>query len=92
METSTLSSRYDWGEITPSNAVIEVVAAVTDQQPSELPALYEAIEPDALDLICSNGTNGRSGGGIRVTFPYAGHEVTVGSDGEVAVDAAYGQT
>lgn len=90
-EPSTLRSRYDWSVITPTNAVIEVVAAVTGQQPTELPALYEAVEPDALDLICSNGTIARSSGPIRVSFPYAGHEVTIGSDGEVAVDARHGR-
>lgn len=72
--------------ITPSNAVVEAVAVVADQQPTELPALYDSVEPDALDLICRSDTKGQGERSIRVSFSYAGHEVCVGSDGEVAVD------
>lgn len=78
-------SRYDWGVTAPSFAVIQAVAAVTNRVPSDLPALYDAVDPDMLDAMCGREAADRAGGAVQVTFSYANHTVTVRGDGEVAV-------
>lgn len=61
--------------------VIEAVAAREGVSPTELPApLYESIDPDALDSLFHVGTG-------RVTFEYLAYEVTVTSDGDVALES-----
>ncbi|MFB6129826.1 MAG: HalOD1 output domain-containing protein [Salinigranum sp.] len=66
----------------PSIAVVEAVAAAAEVSPADVdPPLAAAIDPDALDRLFAPDTDG------RVTFPYAGHEVTVTSDGLVTVEA-----
>ncbi|ELY49217.1 HalOD1 output domain-containing protein [Natronolimnohabitans innermongolicus] len=57
---------------TPVNAVIEAVAETTDSDPLDLPPLYDAVDPDALNtLITGAETN------TRVQFQYAGFDVVV---------------
>ena len=61
-------------------AVVRAVAAVDNVPVADLPPLYEAIDPDALNaLLQSNGFDG------HVTFEYADHAVRVESDGSVSV-------
>ncbi|MFB1062412.1 HalOD1 output domain-containing protein [Natrinema sp. H-ect4] len=70
---------------TPTNAVIEAVAEATDSDPLDLPPLYEAVDPDALNtLFDSSETSG------QVSFPYAGFEVTVRGS-EVEVEPLHGE-
>ena len=64
---------------TPSEAVIEAIAEKTDSDPLELPALYNAIDPDALDSLFAD----RDGG--TVTFCCCQHEITVKQDGSVVI-------
>lgn len=54
------------------NAVIEAVAEVTDSDPLDLPPLYEAVDPDALNSLF-NGSETSN----QVRFQYAGFEVVV---------------
>lgn len=69
----------------PSTAVIETVAVAADKEPTNLPALYEVIDPDSLNAACGRETSVRGDGSVRLTFTYYGHEVTVGGDGEIVV-------
>ena len=59
-----------------------ILATIAEQrgvEPSDLSVpLYEAVDPDALDALLSNG-------GVSVTFAYDGTLVSVDGDGEVAV-------
>lgn len=65
--------------------VIRAVAAYANKQPSELPLLYEAIDPDALEgIFAPTGEGAREIG--KVVFPYAGYRVTVAADGTVDVE------
>ncbi|MUW13527.1 hypothetical protein GJ633_01840 [Halorubrum sp. CBA1125] len=71
---------YDWTSMEPSTAVIETVADATGREPLALATLYDFIDSDALDSLFRS-----SDGEVSVSFTYAEHEVTVHSDGEVAV-------
>jgi len=61
-----------------SNTIIEVVAEADGVEPTELPPLYDAVEPDALDMVFSSPKPSTTRTGI-FQFPYAGFVVTVRS-------------
>jgi len=66
----------------PSETVVEAVAEFKDVDPVDLsPALYDAVDPDALDALF--GADGFADG--RVEFVYAGCEVEIDSAGQVVV-------
>lgn len=77
--------RYDWSVTPPSIAVLETIADFTGQSPTSLPPLYEVVDPDSLDTICGRGTIVKGAGLVRISFRYAGHEVTISSDGDINV-------
>jgi hypothetical protein len=74
---------YDWASTSPSTAVVETVAEATDRGPMALPQLYDTIDTDALDSLFRP-----DGGPVSVSLAFAGCDVTVRSDGEVAVRPA----
>ncbi|OVE85225.1 HalOD1 output domain-containing protein [Natronolimnobius baerhuensis] len=61
---------------------VAVITAVANRQgcdPSDLPPLYDAIDPDALDAVFdSTRADGARQG--RLSFTYDGHEVVIDSD------------
>lgn len=61
----------------PSSTVVRAVADAEEVEPTELPALYEAIDPDALDALFQGRATG------SVTFDYGGYTVTVRQNAEV---------
>ncbi|WP_459193571.1 HalOD1 output domain-containing protein [Halosimplex sp. J119] len=72
--------RYDWqGEDTPSIAVAEAVAAVTNRSVTAIPPLQTVVDADALDVIAQSSGPTR----VEVSFSYAGTEVTVLGDGRI---------
>lgn len=82
---STLGA-YDWSIGTPSEAVVETVAAASGREPTALEPLYRVIDPDALDaLFRRRDDDSRI---IRVSFDFNDHLVTVQSDGTVVVQPA----
>jgi hypothetical protein len=60
-----------------SERVIRTISTAADSDPTELPPLYDAIDPDALDALVERMSDG------SVSFAYAGYDVTVESDGTV---------
>jgi len=75
-------THHDWsGDQSLSMTVIDAVSAVSGTDPAELPPLYDAIDPDALDSLFTAQTEG------RVSFEFAGMPVTVHATGEVRVHA-----
>lgn len=60
--------------------VVRTVASTTDSDALELPPLYDVIDPEALESLVTRMAQG------EVVFAYAGHEVTVESDGAVSLD------
>jgi len=62
-----------------SSEVVRAVAGSEDVEPAAVePALFEAIDGDALDRLFRSATG-------HVTFEYDGYEVTVTSDGDVSL-------
>ncbi|WP_255169164.1 HalOD1 output domain-containing protein [Natrononativus amylolyticus] len=72
-----------------SLTVIEAIAAAKSTTPAELtPPLYEAIDPEALNVILQSG----HGDSVTVTFEYQEFEVTVSDSGDVSVTPAENAT
>ncbi|WP_247728728.1 HalOD1 output domain-containing protein [Halovivax limisalsi] len=74
-----------------SQAVVEAVAEaegidVTDVEPPAFEPLYEVVDPEALDLLFAPTVGGAERAAGSVSFEYAGHDVTVYSDGRVTLD------
>lgn len=68
-------------ETSVSTKVVQHVAEVMDQEVTELPPLYDTIDPEALDsLIKSVETSPSS---LEIRFTYAGQQVII--DGRRAV-------
>jgi len=66
-----------------SAAVVRALGAVTDTPVQEVPALYDSVDPDALDALFRD----RDAEG-EVRFEHAGHRVTVHSSGEIRLEKA----
>lgn len=62
-----------------STSVVQQVAERAGVDATELPPLYDSIDPDALDAIFASTTSSTSRSG-RIEFTYAGYRVTVSSD------------
>lgn len=60
-----------------STAVVCHVASVTDSDPTALPPLYDAIDPEALNRLVDGSDE------LVVEFEYDGFRVTVTGDGEI---------
>lgn len=74
---------YDLEDIeSPSEGVVLAVSAVVGRPPDELDPLYDAVDPDALDALCSRRQNGSLR--TRVTFRF--EECTVPVDGTDRVE------
>ena len=69
-----------------ASAIVETVATEEGVDPVDLDEpLYAAIDPDALDRLFRSAPAG-SGIAGRVTFTYAGYDVTVQATGDVRVE------
>ncbi|GAB3674859.1 HalOD1 output domain-containing protein [Halopiger thermotolerans] len=83
----TASSQYDWETTTPSQAIVEAVAAIEETTPVALACetgmtLYDYVDPEALDaLIGADRTES-----VEVTFDIDHLRVTVASSGRLAID------
>lgn len=90
----TIQAEFDWSDVRPSTAVVEMVATAANREPTALEPLYETVDPDALDtLVRSMGANSIDGD-ATVTFPFEGYQVVVRRDGRVVVrpDEARGES
>lgn len=66
-----------------SKKVLRAVAAREGVDETDLPPLYDAVDPEALDtLLASVQTDGQA----SVDFEYAGHSVVVSDDRTVSVE------
>lgn len=68
----------------PTTGIVEAVSAVTDRNPSELPALYDVVDPDALETLYDSERVSH-GDGVSVSFEYAGVVVVVRSGGGIEI-------
>lgn len=76
-------TEHDWSEVDPTTAVVESVASVCGCDPVALEPMTESIDPDALNRFVRS-----TDAGANVSFRYASHDVTVRSDGDIAVTRA----
>lgn len=68
--------------------IIEAIAEregveATDVEPPEYEALYDVINPEALDALFAPREDGTPRASGRVTFTFCGYDVTVSSDGTI---------
>ena len=69
-------------EQSPIPEIIEAIADVKGIEPSELDlALYEYIEPEAIQQLASHGT-----ASWTLSFKLPGHQVAITNEGAVLVD------
>lgn len=72
----------------------EIIAAVaeregvdpTEVEPPEYEALYEVLDPEALDALFAPRQNGTERAAGRVEFEYCGYDITVTDGGEVSLE------
>ncbi|QSG02290.1 HalOD1 output domain-containing protein [Natranaeroarchaeum sulfidigenes] len=65
-------------------SIVEHVADLTDEDVTELPPLYDSVNPGALaDLMSTPQSDDRS---VDVSFRYQGCRVTVSSVGDVTIE------
>jgi hypothetical protein len=77
--------RLDWTDFgKPSSGIVEAVSRATDERPTELPPLHDAVETDALNVLLTEDDRA-TGVPFTVTFSYARYRVTATADGEVVV-------
>lgn len=71
----------------------DVIAAVAEREgadptaiePPEYEALYDAVNPEALDSLFAPRTDGTERATGRVEFTFCGYDIVVTSDGDVEV-------
>ncbi len=88
-EDSITPITTEWGrdsENTPVFAVVSVVADAEDVDSVELPPLYDAIDPEALNGLFTSRSESSVG---KVEFQYAGYDVVVRGTGEVEVQSIH---
>ena len=73
-----------------SMAVVQAVAAVSNQEPTKMAPLYETIDTDALDALLVHRGDLRKESRIEISFSYERQEVTVSSNGRVIVKPSAG--
>ncbi|WP_128905553.1 HalOD1 output domain-containing protein [Halorubrum amylolyticum] len=84
-EDHLVSRRYDWSDVSPVVGVVEALGDADDADPDAIPALAETVDPESLNELC---TSASAENPVTVSFVHASYEMTVRSDGFVAVDAA----
>lgn len=77
-------NRYVCDDEPVTTTVVHAIAEAEDCDPTELEVLHAAIDTDALDALFDDGSPGHLRDG-QLSFVYSGYEVTVSSDGAVAV-------
>lgn len=80
---NTEGRQYDFDGTDPTVAIVQTLADVTGEEPTEVESLFDHVDPDALNtlLLSSNG----SGHVTTVSFTVTDRRVNVGSDGFVVV-------
>lgn len=68
-----------------STTVVTAVAGITGVEPTDLPPLYDVVDPGALDRLFGSQSPAPTRDGGRVTFSYAGCTVVVSGADRVRV-------
>lgn len=81
-ETDGWLVAFDSSTIAPSFAVIDAMAQIRNTEPTGLDPLYDAVDPEALDALCTD--RGRPTE-CEIAFTYLGHTIQVKCTGGIAV-------
>lgn len=76
---------------TVGEVVVENVATIEGVEATALPALYDVVDPEAVDRLVGTAGRETTPGNVVVEFPYAGYTVAV-HPGEVLVGPPGGGT
>lgn len=75
----TYRASFDAEAVAPSTAVVGLVSAVADADPTDLEPLHSRVDADALDALVGGSADGE----VRVTFAFDDFRVTLAGDGRV---------
>ena len=70
--------------------ILRTVAAYSNRSITELPPLFDVIDPVALDAIFAPAMDGSDRSEVSVQFKYAGFQIDVSTDSSVSVERADG--
>lgn len=84
-DSETYRGTFDSATVAPTVAVVEAMAAVQGTDPTDLRPIYDAIDPQGLDRICTESVPPEREGHRVVEFTYDGHRVTVESVGVIEI-------
>ena len=80
----TTARHYDWTDSNdPSTAIVEAVADAVGRRVEEMPVLYDAVNPDAVDALVAPTIPASTP--VDVSFEYGGALVTVANTGTITV-------
>lgn len=96
MNTAQLSLRCDCtpvgihhydrdSDTSPTDAVVRVIAVVTDTDPGDLAPLYESVDTEALNELFEHRSNAPYSGEQVLAFTVNGWNVFVRDDGQIRV-------
>ena len=80
IDTGLYSASFDADRDPASLAVVVVVAIATDRDPLDLAPLHSAVDPTAMDTLCSGSATGMQG---STSFRYEGFDVAVFDGGTI---------
>lgn len=75
----TFRRTFDFQTIPPSRAAIQTVAAVSGIQTTDLPPLYEDVDPESLDTLVLGDRDGSAG--LCIEFEFHEYRISVYSSG-----------
>lgn len=88
LESCVCRSRYDPEAMSASMAVIATLSELTEQCPTEVKPLQDAVDTDALDEVFQNPSS--SIGEMSVTFSVRNYVVTVSSPDCITISKSEG--
>ena len=80
-----LTEQFDLRTETPTTAVVKAIEAHTGTDWDERPPLHRRLDPESLNQLLTQPAPDEPGEMVSVTFQWAGHHVTISSDGLVTV-------
>ncbi|MCU4754503.1 hypothetical protein OB919_21460 [Halobacteria archaeon AArc-curdl1] len=69
-------------DASPTTVIVETVADLTNQEAQNLPALYDSVDPDAVDQLFKH----KGAQQLKLEFQYDGFQVTVDSSGSICLE------
>jgi hypothetical protein len=85
--SGTYRTMFDPGSQLVSEAVLATVAEAASTDPLDLPPLYGAVDPDALNALLGARDRSLPTEGVAVSFGYAGFAVEIDGVGTVVVSS-----